>query len=267
MKFAALMVLALLAGCAGTSSRLQTDAELDRVLAGVHRTDVNRARDIYRHPKQTLLFFGLRPQLTVVEITPNPGWYTEVIAPVLREQGRYIAALPVAGADEYSASELDAFRQKLGRYPQLFDKVELADFAPGKAIVPDGTADLVLTFRNVHNWMATGSAEAAFASMFRTLKPGGVLGVVEHRGNAAVAQDPKAAKGYVNQAYAIKLIEAAGFRLIATSEINANAKDTKDYPGGVWTLPPTYAQRDQDRARYEAIGESDRFTLKFVKPR
>jgi predicted methyltransferase len=267
MKYAALMVLALLAGCAGTSSRLQTAAELDRVLAGAHRSDANRARDIFRHPKQTLLFFGLQPRLTVVEITPNPGWYTEVIAPVLREQGRYIAALPGEGADEYSARELDAFDQKLGRYPQLFDKVERAPFVPGKAILQDGSADLVLTFRNVHNWMAAGTAEAAFASMFRTLKPGGVLGVVEHRGNSAVAQDPKAGKGYVNQAYAIKLIESAGFRLIATSEINANPKDTKDYPRGVWTLPPSYAERDQDKARYAAIGESDRFTLKFVKPR
>ena len=134
-------------------------------------------------------------------------------------------------------------------------------------MVPDGTADLVLTFRNIHNWMAGGQAEAAFRMMYRALKPGGTLGVVEHRGNEAVPQDPRARSGYVNQSYAIKLVEGAGFKLVATSEINANPKDTKDYAGGVWTLPPRLAAGEVDRAKYVAIGESDRFTLKFVKPR
>ena len=134
-------------------------------------------------------------------------------------------------------------------------------------MVPDGSADLVLTFRNIHNWMATEGAEAAFRDMYRALKPGGTLGVVEHRGNEAVPQDPRARSGYVNQSYAIKLIESVGFRLVASSEVNANPRDTKNYTGGVWTLPPVLREGDKDRAKYVAIGESDRFTLKFVKPR
>jgi predicted methyltransferase len=264
----ALSAVLLLSACAShPTTRTATANRIDAVLAGSHRSPANRARDAWRHPRQTLLFFGIRPELTVLEITPNPGWYTEVLAPLLRERGRYIAALPGVGADEYSARELEQFNARLASAPQLYDKVELAAFSPGQPIVPDGTADLVLTFRNVHNWMARGTAEAAFASMYRALKPGGVLGVVEHRGPAQQPQDPLARSGYVNQAWAIKLIEGAGFRLVATSEINANPKDTKDYPRGVWTLPPVFAEGAKDRERYAAIGESDRFTLKFVKPR
>jgi predicted methyltransferase len=262
------LAASLLGACAtGPSTRTATSTELDTILAGSHRSAANRARDVYRHPRQTLLFFGLRPEMTVVEITPNPGWYTEVLAPLLHDSGRYVAALPQAGADEYSERELAQFSAKLASAPPLYGKVEIAPFQPGQMIVPDGTADMVVTFRNIHNWMARSSAERAFASMYRALKPGGVLGVVEHRGNPQVSQDTQARSGYVNQAYAIKLIEGAGFRLVATSEINANPKDTKDYPRGVWTLPPSFAEGDKDRERYAAIGESDRFTLKFVKPR
>jgi predicted methyltransferase len=263
----ALAGVLLSAGCASTTSRTETAAQLDRELAGPQRNDADRARDAYRHPKETLLFFGLRPEMTVVEITPNPGWYTKLIAPVLRERGRYIAALPAKGAEEYSERELQQFSSLVEQWPGSLGKVEVAPFVPGQPIAPDGTADLVLTFRNIHNWMARDTTAAAFESMYRVLKPGGVLGVVEHRGNPAVAQDPKARSGYVNQDYAIRLIEKAGFRLVATSEINANPKDTKDYPRGVWTLPPSLGEGDKDRARYQAIGESDRFTLKFVKPR
>ena len=264
----ALAAAIALAGCASSpSTRTTTATRIDSILAGNHRSAANRARDAYRHPRQTLLFFGLRPEMTVVEITPNPGWYTEVLAPLLREHGRYIAALPQEGADEYSPRELAEFRAKLESAPQLYDKVEIAPFRPGQPIVADGTVDMVVTFRNIHNWMARNDTEQAFASMYRALKPGGVLGVVEHRAPAAQTQDSRARGGYVGEAYAIKLIESQGFRLVATSEINANPKDTKDYPRGVWTLPPTYAEGDKDRDRYSAIGESDRFTLKFVKPR
>jgi predicted methyltransferase len=259
---------AALAGCSSSpATRTATATRIDAVLAGSHRSAANRARDAYRHPRQTLLFFGVRPEMTVVEITPNPGWYTEVLAPLVREHGRYIAALPQEGADEYSPAELAQFRAKLDSAPQLYDRVEIAPFRPGQPIVPDGTADMVVTFRNIHNWLARNDAEQAFASMYRALKPGGVLGVVEHRAPPAQSQDTHANGGYVGQAYAIRLIESQGFRLVATSEINANPKDTKDYPRGVWTLPPTYAEGAKDRERYAAIGESDRFTLKFVKPR
>jgi len=150
----------------------------------------------------------------------------------------------------------------------LYGKVKITVLAPPDktAIAPAGSADMVLTFRNIHNWMAAGTADQVFAAMFAALKPGGVLGVVEHRGNPAVPQDPKAKSGYVNQDYAIRLAEKAGFKFVEGSEINANPRDTKDHPKGVWTLPPTFALEDEDRAKYLAIGESDRFTLKFVKP-
>ncbi|MGH8265994.1 MAG: class I SAM-dependent methyltransferase, partial [Steroidobacteraceae bacterium] len=148
-----------------------------------------------------------------------------------------------------------------------YGRASVVTFAlDGSDVVPPGTLDMVLTFRNIHNWMARGAAAQAFASMYKALKPGGVLGVTEHRGNPALPQDPKAKSGYVNEDYAIKLIEAQGFRLVAKSQVNANPKDTKDYEQGVWTLPPTYRLGDEDRDKYAAIGESDRFTLKFVKP-
>jgi len=270
MRGLAPLVLAMVAaaGCAGTPSRGSVSSALDAAIAGDHRPPEQVARDVYRHPRETLLFFGLRPNQTVVEITPTGGWYTRIIAPVLREQGQYIAAMPVVVAGNANSERTrQSFMDMLQARPDLFDKVRVVDFSIGSGqMVPDGSVDLVLTFRNVHNWMARGQAEAAFRDMFRALKPGGTLGVVEHRGREDVPQDPRAASGYVNQSYAIQLIEGAGFRLVGTSEINANPKDTRDYPGGVWTLPPQLAGGDTDREKYLAIGESDRFTLKFIKP-
>jgi predicted methyltransferase len=259
----------LLTACTTTHSRIAVRTQLDAALTGAHRTEAERARDPYRHPRDTLLFFGLRPNQTVVEVLPIGGWYTKVIAPVLRDKGHYIAAMPpVVAGNANSERARKNFTDLLAATPQLLDKVEVVDFDTGKGtMVADGSADMVLTFRNIHNWMAGSQAEAAFRVMYRALKPGGTLGVVEHRGNEAVPQDPRARSGYVNQSYAIKLIEGAGFKLVGTSEINANPKDTKDYAGGVWTLPPRLAAGEADRAKYLAIGESDRFTLKFVKPR
>jgi predicted methyltransferase len=268
IAFLALSTL-ILAACASTQSRTSVSGRIDTALASAHRTEAERARDPYRHPRDTLLFFGLRPNQTVVEILPIGGWYTKVIAPVVRDEGRYIAAMPpVTAGNANSERGRKNFTDLLAATPLLLDKTEVVDFDTSKGgMVPDGTADLVLTFRNIHNWMAGNQAEAAFREMYRALKPGGTLGVVEHRGNEAVPQDPRARSGYVNQSYAIKLIEGAGFKLVATSEINANPQDTKDYTGGVWTLPPRLAAGDTDRAKYLAIGESDRFTLKFVKPK
>jgi predicted methyltransferase len=246
-----------------------TAAAIERVLAGEHRSAENRARDQYRHPLDTLLFFGIKPEMTVVEVWPGAGgWYTEVLAPLLAERGKlYAALLPPRPDDAYVTASLKNFNDKLTARADLYGKVEVSSLGPGAfAIAPPGSADMVVTFRNIHNWMNLGFAPEAFAAMFAALKPGGILGVVEHRGDPAKPQDPRAANGYVNEDYAVALIEAAGFQLVARSGINANPKDTKDYEQGVWTLPPSYRLGNRDRAKYAAIGESDRFTLKFRKP-
>ncbi|HEY0767621.1 MAG TPA: methyltransferase domain-containing protein [Steroidobacteraceae bacterium] len=258
----------LVAACAAGSSRQTTAERLTAILAADHRSQDNRARDRYRHPKETLLFFGIRPEMSVLEVWPEPGWYTEVIAPLVRDKGKYLAAVIAADPEsKYIAERLEKYRQNLAGRPNLYDRVSVVTFpADGSDAVPPGSVDMVVTFRNIHNWMSRGTAAQAFATMYRALKPGGVLGVVEHRGNPAVAQDPKAKSGYVNEDYAIKLIEAQGFRLVAKSEVNTNPKDTKDYEQGVWTLPPSYRLGDKDHDKYAAIGESDRFTLRFAKP-
>jgi predicted methyltransferase len=259
---------ALLAACATTSSRQTTAEELTSILAGDQRPESDRARDVYRHPKETLLFFGIRPEMTVLEVWPEPGWYTEIIAPLVRDRGRYYAAVPpVDPASANAGKRRAAYQAKLAANPAEYGKVSVVTMpVDGGNVVPPGTLDMALTFRNVHNFMSAGDASKVFATLYRALKPGGILGVVEHRGNPAVPQDPKADSGYVNEDFAIKLIEAQGFRLVAKSEVNDNPKDTKDYEKGVWTLPPTFELGDKDRAKYAAIGESDRFTLRFVKP-
>jgi predicted methyltransferase len=259
----------LMAACAAGSSRQSTAEALTAILAGDQRSAEERARDVYRHPKETLLFFGIRPEMRVLEVWPEPGWYTEVIAPLLRDKGKYYAGvIPADPTNKHITQRLEDYRTKLASRPDLYDRVSVVSFAgDGGDVVPAGSLDMVVTFRNIHNWMARDTAAQAFASMYRALRPGGVLGVVEHRGNPAVPQDPHAKSGYVNEDYAVRLIEAQGFRLVATSEINANPKDTKDYEQGVWTLPPTYRLGERDRDKYAAVGESDRFTLRFVKPR
>jgi len=268
LAVAATLSAVLLAACATGSSRQTTTDALTTILAGDQRSPENRARDGYRHPKETLLFFGIRPEMKVLEVWPEPGWYTEVIAPLLRAKGKYYAAVIAADpANKHITQRLDEYRAKLAARPDLYDRVTVVSFpADGGDAVPPGSVDMVVTFRNIHNWMARDVAPQAFATIYRALKPGGVLGVVEHRGNPAVAQDPKAKSGYVNEDYAIRLIEAQGFRLLAESQVNANPKDTKDYEQGVWTLPPTYRLGAKDHDKYAAIGESDRFTLQFMKP-
>ncbi|HTC16763.1 MAG TPA: methyltransferase domain-containing protein [Steroidobacteraceae bacterium] len=267
--FAAALAGALLAfACSVVNTRQSTAEALTAILAGDQRTPEERARDAYRHPKDTLLFFGIRPEMSVMEVWPEPGWYTEIIAPLLRDKGKYYAAVIAADpTDKHITQRLEAYRAKLATRPDLYDRVSVVTFpTDGGDAVPPGTLDMVVTFRNIHNWMARDSAAQAFATMYRALKPGGILGVVEHRGNPALPQDPHAKNGYVNEDYATKLIESQGFRLVAKSEVNDNPRDTKDYEQGVWTLPPTYRLGEKDHDKYAAIGESDRFTLRFVKP-
>ena len=266
--FALLAAAVLIAGCAVTSTREATAQALDNILADPHRPEADRARDRYRHPKDTLLFFGIRPEMTVLEVWPEPGWYTDILAPLVRDRGKYYAAVMEPDpASQFVTARLEAFRNKLAADPTLYGNATVVTFpSHGGDVVPPGSVDLVVTFRNIHNWMASGTASDAFATIFKALKPGGVFGVVDHRGSPGVPQDPKAKSGYVAEEYAIKLIEAQGFRLLGTSEINVNPKDTKDYEQGVWTLPPTYRLGDKDHDKYAEIGESDRFTLKFEKP-
>lgn len=247
-----------------------TLATLDRVLASDHRSAANRARDAWRHPTETLQFFGLRGDLTVLEVWPGGGgWYTEILAPVLRERGRYIAAGFDPKTDsQYMQNGIKAFAEKLASRPDLYDRVTVTALQHPGAMkpVPDGSVDMVLTFRNLHNWMARDAAEAMMAAMYAALKPGGVLGLVEHRADPSQPQDPRAKSGYVRSDHAIALARTAGFELIGQSEINANPKDTRDHPNGVWSLPPTFRGGDADRDRFAAIGESDRMTLRFRKP-
>jgi predicted methyltransferase len=263
------LTLAFLAAPDGAFAQGVDSASLQALAGGAQRGEGNRARDPYRHPVEVLTFFGVADNATVVEILPGAsGYWTEILAPYLKSRGRYIAANPDKDTPSPEAQrDNQGFAAKVAADPADYSKVEVAEFHPGqKELAPAGKADFVLTFRNIHNWMAAGTADQAFQTFFKALKPGGVLGVEEHRGRTDQPQDPVAKSGYVRQDYAIALAEAAGFKFAGASEVNANPKDTKDYPVGVWALPPTYRLKDQDREKYAAIGESDRFVLKFVKP-
>jgi predicted methyltransferase len=267
-----LCVVSLVVSCASPTTRPDpaTAAALNQILASKHRS-ASAARDLYLHPRETLQFFGIRRDMTVVEVWPEAGWYTEILAPLLREKGVLYAAQMDPAAGSYVRSSVDAYQKKLVARPDLYDKVVVTALGPpassGKtaSIAPAGSADAAIAIDSLHNWMMAGWEQQALAAIREALKPNGVFGIVEHRGDPKVPQDPKAASGYVNEQYAIEMIEKAGFKLVGRSEVNANPRDTKHYDQGVWVLPPAYALGDKERARYTAIGESDRFTLKFVK--
>ena len=264
---AALAALALLSGCATTSGRHSTAVAVDAILASP-RPAADRLADRDRHPAQTLLFFGLRPTSRVLEVWPRSGYYTRIVAPLVYRRGRFDAALVEPDHSPFLAARNARYRRLLASNPRLYGRVRVVPFPlDGGNAVPPGSVNLVLSFCGLHQWMARGAARNALRSIYRALAPGGVLGVVDNRAAPGAPLDRHARDGYVHQSYAIKLIESLGFRLVASSEVNANPRDSKEYPAGAWTLPPAYRLGKIHRRRYAAIGEPDRFTLKFVKPR
>ncbi len=248
---------------------------LQDAVAGDWRPAADKARDLWRHPVETLEFWGLKPGQTVVEFWPGAGWYTDILAPYLAANKGKLIAADLEPTDPASTEIVEAYRARLKAKPKIYGEVEITAFGPTSGpVAPAASADLVLFLRNLHNWMAAGIAEKAFRDAFAALKPGGVLGIEEHRAPPGGVQDVLAANGYVQEAYAVRLAQEAGFVLDKTSEINANPADDRDHPFGVWTLPPVRlsaprgepADPNFDRAPYDAIGESDRMTLRLVKP-
>ncbi|HEY0682866.1 MAG TPA: methyltransferase [Steroidobacter sp.] len=256
MRPSSLLAVAAAAACMlPLTGAFAKDEALAKAVASEHRSPNFVARDPARKPQEVLEFIGVKPSSTVVEISPGGGYWTEILAPYLADKGTYYTAV--------SPRAVDKWRQKLDSDQARYGKVKVTDMSEP---APAGSADVVVTFRNVHNWMGQGTADQAFASFYKALKPGGILGVEEHRAPADKPQDPKAADGYVREDYTIQLAEKAGFKLVSRSDLLNNPKDTKDHPKGVWTLPPTLALGEQDRAKYQAIGEADNFLLKFQKP-
>ncbi|WP_375428562.1 class I SAM-dependent methyltransferase [uncultured Sphingomonas sp.] len=240
------------------------NAAIAAAVASDARTPADRERDRYRHPAETLAFFGVKPTDTVVEFIPGGGWYTEILAPMVKARGRYIALVPTSQGDRTRTM----LAGKAARFGPA--RVETVDMVAGTTTMAPGTADIVLTFRNVHNLTMQDNAAVpanAFKTFFAALKPGGTLGVVDHRLPEDKDTALERSSGYLKRSTVVRLATAAGFRLAGESPVNANPRDTHDHPQGVWTLPPNYRLKDVDRARYAAIGESDRMTLKFVKPR
>ena len=253
-------------GSATAAAAAALDPALVSAVASPARSASAVARDKARHPVEELTFFGLGPKMSVVELWPGGGYWTDILGPYLKDSGHLTIALPAPGNAEEDGSVVRLRARLAGEKDRLGVVHESTLGAGHFDIAPPGSADLIVTFRNFHNWMNDGYAEQALAACFTALKPGGILGIEEHRGRNDVAQDPKAKNGYVRQDYTIALAKKAGFVLLGSSEINANPRDTKDWPDGVWTLPPTLAQGDKDRAKYIAIGEADNFVLKFQKP-
>jgi predicted methyltransferase len=259
-----------------TTTTMQSDeAAIRSAAATPFRTEANKKRDVYRHPVETLAFFGVKPDMNVVEMYPGGGWYTEILAPLLRERGKL--TVTTIDTSSYTGGPQDKpgvkgahdLAERFKTQPDVFGKVTTTLIDPPNSwnLGPDGSADMVLTFRNIHDWVRDGFADKVIAAMYKVLKPGGVLGVEAHR-SANATSDPVAVgkSGYLSEAFVISIVEKAGFKLEGKSDVNANAKDVHQYPEGVWTLPPTLRLGDKNRDLYTTIGESDRMTLRFVKP-
>lgn len=276
VKFVTLLSLMLFSQLSPAANRSES---FSTALAGAHREDLNRARDVYRHPQQTLEFLGLKPGMSVVEIWPAKGWYTEILAPLTRGNSSYYAAGFSMTADrtpQWRKNMHTEFTHKLAATPGVYDHVVVTELSVPErtTIAPPASVDLVLTFRNVHNWMKGDYAEPMFLVFNRALKPGGLLGIVEHRARPGTSLEAMIKSGYVTEQHVIKLAKDAGFELLAKSEVNANPLDTKDHPAGVWSLPPSQRlckkiekpeEAESCEKKYRAIGESDRMTLRFRK--
>jgi predicted methyltransferase len=244
---------------AALKSDAQTSA-IARAVAAPTRTPANTARDTYRHPVETLTFFGVKPGQTVIEYSPAGGWYTEILAPLLRDKGTFYAA-------QAPGKAFDALKEKLDADPATYGKVKLVPWTAPQSVIPAGSADVVLTFRNIHNMVMGGTEAAQFKAFYDVLKPGGTLGIVDHRLPEGRDTAQEKTSGYLKVSTIRRIAETAGFAYAGASEVNANPRDTADWEKGVWTLPPTLRDGEVDKARYLAVGESDRMTLKFTKPR
>ena len=266
------LAAALLAGAPSLAAAESspTAEKLRAAITSPQRSPENHARDVWRHPEETLLFFGIEPDMRVLELWPGGAWYTEILATFLAPDGHLAVTNfdPNGPEDEPATRYAKALAEKLAADPARFGAVEVIEIDPPAKLRlgADASYDLVLTFRNNHGWINGGYHDAVYAEAFRVLRPGGVLGVVQHRAKEGADPVASAKTGYVPESFVIEAAERAGFALAARSEINANPKDTKDHPEGVWTLPPSYRLGERDHAKYEAIGESDRMTLRFVKP-
>ncbi len=262
--FLLMLLLAMAAACTTQNALLKNN------INGEQRSEKNRMRDVARHPQQTLEFFAVKANATVIEVWPGKGWYTEILAPYIKQGGgQFIAAgFPVHSGPQWRRLMQQELQDYMTMHPHYYDAVQFTGIGPPYlwTLGEDNSADTVLTFRNVHNWVKGGYADKMFQAMYKVLKPGGVLGVTDHRAqpNTDIATMNKS--GYITEALVIDLAKEAGFVLVASSEINANPRDTKDHPKGVWTLPPMLRLGNKNRDHYMAIGESDRMTLKFKKP-
>ena len=265
-----LLLAIMLTGCQEPNDSAPIDERLTAVINGEHRQAANHARDQYRHPQETLSFFGVTSDMTIIEVWPGAGWYTEILAPWIKQGGgTFIAAgFSPDAQPEYRQKIQLRYEALLAKQPDLYDQVVYAGL--GEEVHCDvteaGSVDAVLTFRNAHNWVKGGHEKDMFKTFYRLLRPGGVLGITDHRALPGTDLAIMKKSGYLTQDLVISLAKEAGFVLEESSEINANALDDTDHPKGVWSLPPMLRSEDEGRAEYIAIGESDRMTLRFRKP-